>query len=100
MLRTGLLAMISMGAIVFAQSEGGKNCCDKCGDSAGKEMACCAKAELSKDEIKARLKAANRDLKLSDAKIDKIADAIGSSGGAKHGCCDKMKTAESGSCCE
>lgn len=63
MLRTGLLAMISMGAIVFAQSEGGKNCCDKCGDSAGKEMACCAKAELSKDEIKARLKAANRDLK-------------------------------------
>jgi len=100
MLRTGLLAMISMSAIAFAQSDAAKMCCDKCGDAAGKEMACCGKSETAKDEIKARLKAAQRDLKLSDAKIDRIADAIAASGGAKHECCDSKKPAGSGACCQ
>lgn len=100
MLRMAWVATLAMSAAAFAQSGGGMACCDKCGEGAEKEMACCGKSGLSKDEIKSRLKAAKRDLKLSDAKIDQIAAALAAAPSAKHECCESKKTAESGKCCE
>lgn len=97
MIKTGLVAMMAVCGLAMAQEHGAMACCAKHGTEMGHEMASCGKGGLSKDEIKAQLKQAQRELKLSDAKIDKIAAALAS---AKHECCAKAKTAESSACCE
>ena len=99
MLRTiRVLVAIALPAIACAQQPAQPHekmsCCDHMDKAAS-----CGKGGLSKDEIKTRLAQLKHELKLSDAKIDKIAEAIAAAAPA-HECCDQHKDGAKMNCCE